>query len=172
MPNIYECSLSGVRAEGEFNFDKDNMGDLPVGWVQVTVKRRSFNPQWISIQQAKDTAVKVMLASIPRNTPAEVRAMQENMVRMQQEAQYFAMEKETPVYITTEEIIYIADPVGNEELAGAFNEARAALGLDPMAEEEADLAGGDESRSSGEAEDDGEDEDGDEDQDEDDDDDE
>ena len=61
--------------------------------------------------------------------------MQENMVRMQQEAQYFAMEKETPVYITTEEVIFIADPAGNDELIGAFNEARASLGLEPMADD-------------------------------------
>ena len=132
MSETFECSLSGVRAEGEFHFDKDNLGDLPVGWLQVTIKRRSFNPQWIAIQQAKETAVKVMLASIPSKVPAEVRAMQENMVRMQQEAQYYALEKDTPVYFTTEEVIYIADPVGSAELTGALNEARAALGLDPM----------------------------------------
>ena len=131
--SIYECSLSGVRAEGEFHFKNDKLGDLPVGWVQVTIKRRSFNPRWIAIQQAKEASVALIMAQLPKQLSAEVRASQEQMLRLQQEAHYYNLEKDTPVYVTSEEVVYVADPQSSSDVREAFNEARAGLNLGPMA---------------------------------------
>jgi phosphopantothenoylcysteine synthetase/decarboxylase len=133
MPtNSYECAISGVHAEGEFHFKNDKLGDLPVGWVQVTIKRRSFNPRWIAIQQAKEASVALIMAQLPKQISAEVRASQEQMLRLQQEAHYYNLEKDTPVYVTSEEVVYVADPQNSSDVREAFNDARAGLNLGPM----------------------------------------
>jgi hypothetical protein len=130
--HMYECSLSGVRAEGEYHFENDKLGDLPVGWVQITIKRRSFNPRWVAIQNAKESSVALIMAQLPKQLSAEVRANQEQMLRLQQEAHYHGLEKETPVYLTSEEVVYVADPLSSSDVKAAFDEARAGLNLGPM----------------------------------------
>ena len=49
----YECAFSAKRAEGAMDYDGDNLGDLPVGWIALTMKRRVYNPEWTALQQTK-----------------------------------------------------------------------------------------------------------------------
>ena len=59
----YDCALSGTV--GEPGLDEgdegDGLGDLPLGWTEVTIRRRRVNPEWLTIQILKEQMVHGML---------------------------------------------------------------------------------------------------------------
>lgn len=129
----YECALSGVTAEGGLSFDDDQMGDCPPGWVEVTMKRRLFNPKYLALQRLKETMVSQAARQIPENIPEELREAQVSMMMLQVEATFHSIEADTPPYLTYEERVFIAPPESNPDLLEAFNEVREGVGLDPLA---------------------------------------
>lgn len=130
----YECAFSGQRAQGATDFDGDNLGDLPVGWIAVTLKRRMYNPDWTAIQQTKMAMVQAAAQQLPPNLPAEVVAQQRQMFEVQVKAQFLALEAQTPPFITFEENIYVSPPETDRELLAAFNAARDAFGMSALDE--------------------------------------
>jgi hypothetical protein len=130
----YECAFSAKRAEGAMDFDGDNLGDLPVGWIALTMKRRVYNPEWTALQQTKMAMVQAAEQQLPPNLPAEVTAQQRRMFEVQVKAQFLAMEDRTPPFITFEETIHVSPPETDRELLSAFNTAREAFGMAPLDE--------------------------------------
>jgi len=130
----YECAFSGQRVQGATDFDGDNLGDLPVGWIAVTLKRRMYNPDWTAIQQTKMAMVQAAAQQLPPNLPAEVVAQQRQMFEVQVKAQFLALEAQTPPFITFEENIYVSPPETDRELLAAFNAARDAFGMSALDE--------------------------------------
>lgn len=128
----YECALSGVTEEGGMSFADDGLGDCPPGWVQVTMKRRLINPKYMAIQQTKENLVALSVQQIPDNVPEEVKQVQRTMMQIQVEAQFHAVEAETPPFLTYEEKVFIAPPETNSDLLEAFNEVREGIGLEPL----------------------------------------
>lgn len=126
----YECALSGKTAEGELPFDGDNLGDLPPGWIQVTLTRRVINPEWLLLQQTKEAAVTMAANQIPANVTGAIRNAQVNVIRMHIRAQYHAIEAEIPPYLSYTEQVHIAPPESDSDLLEAFNELRESLGLE------------------------------------------
>jgi len=127
MPKYeYECALSGITAPGGVVFEKDGLDDVPDGWVTVTFKRRISNPKYALIQQVKNLMVEALVARFPE--PA--RAAQETAIRLQVDAQYYAIEKDTEPYFTEVDTVYISSPEESEDVAEALNEARELLGFD------------------------------------------
>jgi hypothetical protein len=128
----YECALSGVTEEGGMSFADDGLGDCPPGWVQVTMKRRLINPKYMAIQQTKENLVALSMQQIPDNVPDEVKQVQRTMMEIQVEAQFHAVEAETPPFLTYEEKVFIAPPETNSDLLEAFNEVREGIGLEAL----------------------------------------
>ena len=128
----YECALSGVTEEGGMSFADDGLGDCPPGWVQVTMKRRLINPKYMAIQQTKENLVALSMQQIPDNVPDAVKRVQRTMMEIQVEAQFHAVEAETPPFLTYEEKVFIAPPETNSDLLEAFNEVREGIGLEPL----------------------------------------
>ncbi len=126
----YECALSGVSAEGSTSWESDGMADCPPGWVQVTMKRRLVNPRYMALLQTKETIVAIGMQQIPENVTDEIRTAQRAMMVIQTDANFHALEAETPPYLTYEEMVYIAPPETNPDILEAFNEVREGVGLD------------------------------------------
>ena len=130
----YECAFSGQRVQGGIESDADNLGDLPVGWIAVTLKRRMYNPEWTAIQQTKMAMVQAAAQQLPPNLPPDVVAQQRQMFEVQVRAQFLALEAQTPPFITFEESIYVSPPETDRELLAAFNAARDAFGMSSLDE--------------------------------------
>lgn len=128
----YECALSGLVAAGTHHFADDNMDDLPVGWTEVRLSRRLFNPKWVLIQQVK----KAMIEGLLLQFPEEAREGQKVALQLQIDSQFFNLEENTPVYLTEVETVYLAPPELSEEVGAAYNETREMLGLPPIEEDE------------------------------------
>ena len=137
----YECAFSAKRAEGGTDYEGDNLGDLPVGWIAVTMRRRLYNPDWTAIQQTKMAMVQAALQQLPANLPAEVVSQQRQMFEVQVKAQFLALEAQTPPFITFEENIYVSPPETDRELLAAFNGAREAFGLTTLDESAIGISG-------------------------------
>lgn len=128
----YECALSGIVTPGELSYDGDDLGDLPVGWIEVRMTNRVLNPQYVLIQQIK----KAMADSLMSQYPEEVREAQGVAIRVQIDAQFYQMERDTPPYLTEAEVLYLAPPEVSEDVAEAVNKVRELLGLEVLEQEE------------------------------------
>lgn len=131
MPKYeYECSLSGITSPGDMPHAEDGLDDLPVGWFELRLSRRVPNPKWVLIQQVKEAMVSALISQYP----PEVREAQEVAIRVQLEAQFFAMENATSPYITDVETIYLSPPESSEDVAEAIDSLRETVGLPPFEE--------------------------------------
>jgi hypothetical protein len=130
MITTYECAITGLTAEGG---ESGPLGTLPPGWFKVTFARQVLNPKWVAIQQLKEAMINNVLAQIPR---AEDRVIQQVAISLQVEAQYAALESQTPRFTTLEETIYTAPPESAGEILEAFNSIREPLGLEPLTDAE------------------------------------
>lgn len=124
----YECALSGLVAPGDMPFEADGLDDLPPRWTELKFSRRVVNPEWVLIQQVKQA----MVAGVVRQFPDNVREAQAVAVRVQVDAQFYAMEQDIPVYLTEVETTYLSPAEMSEDVAEALNQVRDTLGLDPI----------------------------------------
>lgn len=130
----YECALSGLTEEGIEDTsglaEDDDLGDLPVGWTRVTLQRRVLNPKWLMVQQVKNMAIQGLLSQVP----PEMREAQAWALSLQVEAQFHALEKDTPQFVTIEDVAFLSN---NEGVLEPYNELRDMLGL-PLIEDDDD----------------------------------
>lgn len=124
----YECALSGLSGAGGPHFTLDDLDDLPPGWTEVRLSRRMYNPKWVAIQRTKQGMIAALLAQLPEGAGID----QQVSIRLQVEASFHGLEKDTPMYLTDVETVYLAPPETAEELLEAYNEARQSLGLEPI----------------------------------------
>lgn len=125
----YECALSGLHADGGVPYAADGLEDMPPGWTEVRLSRRRYNPRWVAIQQVKKAMVERLMAQFPEAAQTQGQQM---TLHIQVEAQFRALENDTPMYLTDVETVYLAPPETAEEVAEAYNQARELLGLDPF----------------------------------------
>ena len=104
----YFCAVSGVvpTADTIVEDEGDDLGDLPLGWLKVTVSRRVLNPKWELIQQVKQAAVHQLLQQVEEEHREDV----QDAVAIQVEAQYAAYEEKVGKYIVDEQVSFITDP--------------------------------------------------------------
>jgi hypothetical protein len=128
----YECALTGLTTPGSIYYKEDKLDDLPQGWTEVKLSRRVFNSKWVAIQQVK----RAMAEGLVGQLPGEARGPQEIAIRLQVDAQFHNMEKDTPIFVTEIETVYLSPRETSEEVADAYDEARELLGLDPIEADE------------------------------------
>lgn len=134
----YECALSGLTQAGidDLVDAEDDLLDMPVGWTKLTLQRREYNPKWLMLQEMKQTVIRGMMAAVPE----EVQQNQGWMFGLQAEAQFYALEKDTPQFLTVEEVVYLSD---NGEVREELDDLRESLGLsasDEDSDDDEDLA--------------------------------
>jgi hypothetical protein len=110
----YMCALSGlIPNEIDAGDDEgDDLGDLPTGWLKITVSRRTLNPKWVLVQQVKKAAIEQMLASIEGKREDYIDA-----IEVQIEAQFAAYEDKIGKYILDEDTAYVADPSEHKDIS-------------------------------------------------------
>jgi hypothetical protein len=122
----YVCALSGVEAdEAELVDGGDDLGDLPVGWTKITVRRRLLNPRWYEVQQAKGALVEVTLSQLPE----EMREQMRPLITVQVDAQFAALEASIDEYVIDDDEVYVAPPESDKALAAEYFDIRDRLGL-------------------------------------------
>jgi len=123
--NPYTCALSGITPKDEDFID--GYDHPPEGWIEITFKRRFFNPKWEAIQNVKQGLIQQTLAAIPE----EQREDQLVNVAIQVEAQFQALEDKTEEYMVENQgPFYIAPPEDDPQLLEAYNKLREYLGLE------------------------------------------
>lgn len=127
------CSITGVEADPSRLVDSvgDDFGSSPPGWIQVTFRVRTYNPAWLSIQQAKEVLFQQAVAQLGPLEEAQVTPAHAHM-RTLVAAQFAALEAATDQYIYTEEQCWVSDVREDVAVRGAFNEVLETLGLPPV----------------------------------------
>jgi hypothetical protein len=122
----FECALTGVTEAAVPSEVSDGLDTLPVGWTKVTIARRAYNPKWLMIQQVKEAMIEGLMSQFP----PDIQDLQRMAVALQVEAQFHAIEKDTPVYVKdVDDVVYLSD---SGDLVESINEMRALLGLDAL----------------------------------------
>ena len=136
----YACALSGLfPTDNELVADEhmdEDLGDLPVGWTEVRLRRRVVNPDYLRIQRVKNTMLQAQLVQeqeklkeFPDLTREQKRSlwMETRMtVTLQVEAMFAALEVKTPPFLVDEEMVHIA-PATRETEAQGLTEAQLQL---------------------------------------------
>lgn len=129
----YECALSGVTKEGGEFEDSDGLDDLPVGWTRIQITRRQYNPKYVALQNLKRGTLQQMLAQMP----VEMRKGQLPYLELQVEAGFYALEQDTPMYLSdVDDVVYFSDDI---EVIDAVNKVREMLGLEVLPSSPEDL---------------------------------
>ena len=104
MKEDFICALSGVTPTDEES--DSTLGDLPEGWIEITIKRVFPNQRYFILQQLKNQAVSLTLAQIPEEQREEAL----ESVRVQVDAQYYSFESSLKDYEEESDTIYISPP--------------------------------------------------------------
>ena len=99
--------------------------EFPDGWIEVKLTRRFVNPKWDAIQYVKQGLIQQYL----QNIPEEAREEQLMAIALQVEAQFAALEAQTDRFEEEEQVLYIASPDENPQLAAEYEKFRGLLGL-------------------------------------------
>lgn len=116
----YQCVLSGLRPTDveativEHALNDEDLGDLPVGWFELRVRRRVPNDRWLMIQAVKAELVKRQMAAVS----AEQHADALPVVTLSIDAGYAALEAITPPYLVVEEVVYLASEARESDAPG------------------------------------------------------
>jgi len=128
MSDEYICNLSGIRAkEEEFAEFDEELGDLPLGWKEVTIKERNYNPEWLVIQTIKEQSFNEALNNVAeeqRNEDVEL------FLRVQIASQYASLEQLTPKYIYENKTAYIAPLDRDKQIEETYTEILKTLDLE------------------------------------------
>ena len=114
MSDEYICSLSGTtpNENQKAPFDTvDELEDLPIGWSKITIQTRILNPDFIGIQQIKESIINEFLSNVPEDKKEEAKGVFQYQVA----AQFAALEGQTSPYLIDERICYISDPTNDED---------------------------------------------------------
>lgn len=118
---------------------EDGLDDLPLGWIEVTVRRRVANPAFTRLREAKERSIEGQLMQAvppgtagPDGTPltdeqrAEIRDV---AIRPTVDALFFALESKTPPWLTEEATVVVAPPDRVAAAGAAWGEIAGRLGL-------------------------------------------
>jgi len=118
MTDDYICALSGLLpADNELVEDAhvdEELGDLPIWWTEVRVRRRVPNPEYLMILAVKDAMVQQELMRAPEEHRQEV----EPTVRIQIDAMFAALEATIKPFDVDEVTAWVAPPHREVEAQG------------------------------------------------------
>lgn len=127
MNDEYICNLSGLRPkdeeQGEFD---EELGDLPIGWKEITIKERNYNPEWVVIQTIKEQQFKEAIASIEKEQQTDDVKL---FLRVEIASKYASLEINTPKYIYENKVAYIAPLEHDKQIEDTYEEILKTLDL-------------------------------------------
>jgi len=87
----YVCALSGKAAPESALVDDggdDNLGALPAGWLEITIRRREPNPVWDALQRRKARLTESTWLGIAGQLPEDLADADKAEVRADVEASF------------------------------------------------------------------------------------
>ena len=87
----YVCALSGKSAPESALVDdggEDNLGALPVGWLEITIRRREPNPAWETLARRKARLTESTWLGIAGQLPEDLADADKAEVRADVEASF------------------------------------------------------------------------------------
>jgi len=125
--NEYMCNLSGIRPKDDDLADYDEeLGELPIGWKEITIKERNLNPEWLVIQQIKEQAFNESLNTIEKDQHTDDLKL---FLRVQIASQYASLESITSKYIYDVKTAYISPVESDPQLQATYKELLTTLDL-------------------------------------------
>lgn len=97
----YECSKTGMV---ETSMD----GNLPPGWLEVQIKSRVRNPEWVRIRQLIEAQVNAYAQQIPEADPS--RDLRIEAIEYQVQASFQAAVDKVPEFIEASETLHFVAP--------------------------------------------------------------
>jgi hypothetical protein len=130
----YVCALSGKVASESALVDDggdDNLGALPVGWLEITIRRREPNPAWDDLQRRKARLVESTWMGIAAQLPEEIsdadRADVRGDVQASFDAQFAYAFSQMERYNVEEVTVYVA--ANDAQVKGEWDKVAESLGL-------------------------------------------
>jgi hypothetical protein len=120
------CALTFVESTADTILGDD----MPIGWVRVTIERQHLNPEWVQIQQFKESATQQEFAKIADAVSEEQRPAVYAAIQLQIRASFAALEATVDRVISEVQEVLIAPPESDSDIAEALAEARDLLGFD------------------------------------------
>jgi hypothetical protein len=119
-PAEFECEVEGLEEYGVEHDTSDGLGDLPLGWIQVQIKRRLHNPAWVELQQVKAMQYTALMSQVPEKQ----REASDRAVRIELDAKFHAYEQSIPKYVDDVGLALTFSPSDDAlEMVNAFLEA-------------------------------------------------
>jgi hypothetical protein len=129
----FSCAITGRPAPDDEVVDDaqddDDLENMPVGWLRITVERRGVNPEWVKIQAAKHAALEGVMSQVPADAPEEFRKQTREMQDVVINASFYAYEASIAKYLTFDEEVYVRNPDQDKEAAEGWKGIAEILGL-------------------------------------------
>lgn len=130
----YVCALSGKAAPESALVDDggdDNLGALPAGWLEITIRRREPNPVWDALQRRKARLTESTWMGIATQLPEELADADKAEVRADVEASFdvqfaYAL-SQIERYIVEEVTVHVA--ASDEQVKAEWDKIADTLGL-------------------------------------------
>lgn len=126
------CAISGLAPTEEdtdilSEIDPDERKELPLGWVAITIEYRAVNEEYQKIALAKSALVSQILSGIPEDQREDA----EDMVEIQIDAQFAALEaqKKNAPTILDKKTLYLAPADRSTELRAEIKKLFGILGI-------------------------------------------
>lgn len=122
----YICALSGYAAKDEELVEdagEDDLEEIPVGWLKITVQKRVINPAWQRVNEVKSRQVAMQVDEMKARFAAaqiddeDAIAMAVGDVEFMVGMSFLPIEREIPKYATQEAELYVRDPSSDKEIA-------------------------------------------------------
>jgi hypothetical protein len=134
----YICTLSGLEPTDaevipdDIELDDDNLDELPMGWIRVTVEQRALNGAWVELQRRKSRILQLQQTQVPRDAFESDEDHQDALgdVAWGIAATFAAIEQQTPRFVTLSDEVYIAAPAVRPGVAKAWGQIAEALDIE------------------------------------------
>ena len=104
----------------------EELGDLPIGWKEITIKERNLNPEWVVIQQIKEQAFQESLKTVEEDQHTDDLKL---FLRVQIASQYASLETITQKYLYDVKTAYICPLDTDKQVSDTYNEIIKTLDL-------------------------------------------
>jgi hypothetical protein len=136
----YVCALSGKAASDDALVtdagEDDALGALPLGWLEITVRRSTSNPTWDALQARKNRLIEASWAGLASQLPADLPDDEKGEMRADIETsigvQFAYVESRIERYVTDEITVHVN--VGDPAVAKEWAKLADALGVEDDAE--------------------------------------
>ena len=130
----YICALSGLQPSPEQKaFADDELEDLPLGWSKCSIQTRITNPKYDLLINVKQTILGEMLSQLPEDMAQDQKNLAHQALALQVDAQFAALQAQTPPFIVIERICFLSDPSKDEQVKEEWDSFLERLDIDDEA---------------------------------------